>query len=223
MSDTFALTPEFTLPWDMQHSTLATSFESGDVQTRPRWKRTRRRWTLRWNAATDSERGEIEQFFQRHRGSADSFTWTPPAPVGPPGRAHTLATAVSGALGQRTYYVVHTWVTAGGETTQSIQKNIVVPANSVLVVTVPEFPTNVTAAKVYASTLSGDEELQATINTSAGSWTEPDTGLITGANPPTSNGAPEALTVHFVDDTLRVNWFAPRSYQIEFAVEELFA
>ena len=222
MPETFTVPVQFPVEWPWRHETISTVFDSGDVQTRAKWTRPRRKFSLRWEAATEQERADVEQFFNRMRGRASSFTWTPPIPVGPPGLGVGLSSVTSGALAQRTYYVVTTWTTANGETIGGTRQSIVVPINKVLRVTSPSFPVNVTGLKVYANTVSGDEEFQATISTSGGTWTEPDTGLIAGVNPPTANGATETLTVHFAQDEFAPTWIAPKVYRMQVDVEEMF-
>ncbi|MBU4257731.1 hypothetical protein KKC04_04970, partial [Patescibacteria group bacterium] len=107
----------------------------------------------------------------------------------------TLGQTAGGVIAATTYYAKYTWVNANGETTASTEASLAVLVNNVLTVTVPAFPTRVTAANVYASTSTGTETKQAQITTSAGTWTEPTTGLVAGTALPSANSTGGDLTI----------------------------
>lgn len=97
-----------------------------------------------------------------------------------PTTAPTLSLATNaGSLlpANTTYYVVYTWTLSGSETFMSPEASINVPSGATdnLVVTVPSFPANVTAANVYIGTVSNTETKQGTITTSAGTYTQSST------------------------------------------------
>ena len=113
--------------------------------------------------------------------------------------APTLNSASSGSLAATTYYVETTWVNAYGETYISPEATITPGANKVITVTVASFPTSVTSANVYVSNTagggSGFETEQGSITTSAGTWTEPTSGLVAGAGIPSQSTAGGKLSV----------------------------
>ncbi len=110
----------------------------------------------------------------------------PPAPI--------LSTTAAGALPARNYSVVVTYFNpATGETTASAASSIAIPANDVLIVTSPAAEAGVTEYRVYADQVAGSEKLQATVNIGA-SFTEPVTGLVAGAAPPSVNTASVSVT-----------------------------
>lgn len=105
-------------------------------------------------------------------------------------------TTTSGALAARTYYVRVSFVDSkGNESNASAATKTYVPVNKLLKVKAPQpaFASTATGVtynqyKVYASTVSGSEQLQtASAQPTTGDWTEPGTGLISGAAYPTVN------------------------------------
>jgi len=114
--------------------------------------------------------------------------------LSPQPAAPLLSTAVAGALLARTYFVVTTYFNpATGETTVSPESTIAVPLNNVLVVTSPAARSGFAQYRVYVGTGPGTETLQATVNLGT-NFTEPATGLVAGATPPTVNTAALAAT-----------------------------
>lgn len=104
---------------------------------------------------------------------------TAPAPL--------LSYTSGGTIAATTYYVKQTLINLSGqEGAPSTEVSLAVPANNLLVVTNPYTLAGASYYNVYASTSTGTETLQtggSPINIGS-SWTEPTTGLITGANPP---------------------------------------
>jgi len=101
--------------------------------------------------------------------------------------APTLSDTSAGSLAQTTYYVKITGVNAGGETTASSETSRTVSTNRLLTVTLPPAEPDLTGDNVYVGTSSGSETLQTASAISQGStWTEPTTGLVFGASPPTT-------------------------------------
>ena len=52
--------------------------ESGYVQSRARFTRIRRRWTVKFDGVTKTNKNTIKTFEDARVGGADSFTWTNP-------------------------------------------------------------------------------------------------------------------------------------------------
>jgi hypothetical protein len=105
-----------------------------------------------------------------------------------PPLAPTLSQVAGGSLGARTYYVKITYKNLGGETTASGQSALAISANYLLYVTSPVASGNATHYNVYASTVSGSETKQNTNPVLIGAdWTEPVSGLISGAALPSAN------------------------------------
>lgn len=106
--------------------------------------------------------------------------------------ASSLTQVAGGTLPATTYYVRVTYTSANGETVGSLEQSLSVSANNVLVVTVPVFPMlAITGANVYVTTTSGSygTALQASAITSGAPWTEPTSGLLSGAAIPVSSTA----------------------------------
>lgn len=136
------------------------------------------------------------QFYLRLYNSTPLDIWTLPnlGEHKQPSTAPTLNQIAGGALSNRTYYVKYTWANTDGESLPSAQSTLVINTNYIVTVTVPSFPPGITKAKVYASTVSGSETYQAEITTSGGTWTEPTSGLVSGAPLPTVNSIGEPGT-----------------------------
>jgi len=103
----------------------------------------------------------------------------------------TLSQKAGGALSARTYYIKYTWANDTGETLPSTQQSIAVSANNIVTIAVgfSFIPSGAKSLKIYVSTTSGAETLQTTISLPAKvlSWTEPTSGLVSGAALPSSN------------------------------------
>lgn len=111
-------------------------------------------------------------------GSASLFLFAGAAvaPVAP-----TLGQVAGGAIAATTYYVKATYTTLQGETVAGAEASLAVGANALLTVTIPaSTDPRVTGAKVYVSTATGTETLQASV-TPGVAWTLPTTGLVAGA------------------------------------------
>lgn len=145
---------------------------------------------VQWNALTLDQLDETLSFFDQFEGRGGPFYWKLPAvrPVRSPlGLSPILDVTTSGSLLERNYYVAFSWYssTLTQETRISAESMKVVDDNQLIVVSVPIYPAGVDRARIYASETSGSLTLQATITTTE--WTEPGTGLVAGASPPTSN------------------------------------
>ena len=207
-------------------STTQDPFRAGYVHTRPRWPHEKRRWTFEWPICNRATRDYVLGFVQAQMGAAEQWSfelfneallYQPPPALEP-----IVAAVAGGALAQRTYYVTVTWTNDQGATTESPEIAIVVPANKLLKVTAHNFPAGVTGAAVYVDTTSGAGTLQGTIAASGGSFTEPDSGLVAGANPPSSNTLGEIMKCHFVEDSYEETGGHGNIWQITLEVAELF-
>lgn len=108
-------------------------------------------------------------------------------PLNPP-PGPTLSYVAGGALAATTYYVQTIYVTPEGTTLPSPQEAIAVPANSLLVVSSPPAVAGATGWNVGVSTTPTAETIQNTTPIAIGTnFTEPTSGLISGAAMPTTN------------------------------------
>ncbi len=105
----------------------------------------------------------------------------PPAPV--------LSAIAGGAIAATTYFVEMTYVTGSGETVPSTEASLAVAVNNVLQIAAPVSPpANAIGWNAYVSTTTGTETLQNATPIALGApWTEPTTGLVSGAALPTAN------------------------------------
>lgn len=118
----------------------------------------------------------------------------------------SVASNTSSTLTAATYYVVYSWTLSGKETFVSPETSITVAAQQNLVIKVPSFPTNVTAANIYVSTTSNAETKQNTISASAGTLTI-SAPIVSGAAMPTmmfdmgkvNSGTNNSITLAAVD------------------------
>lgn len=70
-------TPNYPLSEEVSYPQVKTEFESGTVQSRPKWTRERRKFTLQWSAMTEAHWALLEAAFIADQGT--SFSWTNPA------------------------------------------------------------------------------------------------------------------------------------------------
>ena len=107
-----------------------------------------------------------------------SLTAAPAAP--------TLGYVTGGALAKRKYYVRLSYVTPTGETAAGIEGSITIPANYLISIASPgvDVYSLATSWNVYIGTTSALETQQATGLNLSNSWTEPTTGLVSGAAMP---------------------------------------
>lgn len=102
--------------------------------------------------------------------------------------APTLSQVAGGTLAATTYYVKVTYVNAAGEALPSAESDLAVSANNLLQVASPPAAGSYTGWNVYVGTTSGGETRQnASLLTLGTAWTEPSSGLISGAAPPASD------------------------------------
>lgn len=218
----FTLIPEFTYDLDEEYKTDKTPFASGHTQRRSRWPYPKRRWGLRWTNAIKSEKEYVQGFFHGRRGPGNNFDYDPSDPIQPPQDEAQASTVTSGALASRTYTYGLTWITAQGETTLDYTYELAIPANDVLFIKVPLslFPKNATGAGVYVGEDEDPLTLQATVTKAANTWQEPDTGLVSGNAPPSSNTAFETVVVFLEEDRIRYSKHTAAVYTIDLVFVE---
>ena len=68
--------PDYPLGEEVNFPQVRSEFESGAVQARPKWSRSRRVFALSWGAMTANDFGTLETFFLANQGLA--ITWTHP-------------------------------------------------------------------------------------------------------------------------------------------------
>ncbi|OYV52109.1 MAG: hypothetical protein B7X10_00255 [Burkholderiales bacterium 21-58-4] len=102
--------------------------------------------------------------------------------------APVLSSVSGGTLAGTTYYARVTYVTPVGETNAGAEASFAVAANNLLNVTSPPQVNAAYGWNVYVSTATGTETKQnATPIALGAAWTEPTSGLISGAALPASN------------------------------------
>ena len=102
--------------------------------------------------------------------------------------APALSQVVGGSLAATTYYALVTLVSPSGETTPSAEASLAAAASNLLSVAAPSAAGNAIGWNVYVATASGAETKQNAQPIALGTaWTEPPTGLVTGAVPPSLN------------------------------------
>lgn len=74
--------PNIRLPSSLEETTpdpaIRSEFEDGSVQTRPRFTRMRRRWTLSWANIKKSQYEILRDFYMNQKGGSLSFSWPNP-------------------------------------------------------------------------------------------------------------------------------------------------
>lgn len=181
-----------------------------------------RRVALQWEALGESDLEYIQSFLDSLEGSRGPFYWTPIEKVPSPSAIlPTLGQVSGGSLSSRTIYVVSTWYDATyGETRESGRSSLAVDANKYLTVSIPVLPARVGSWRVYASTSSGSECLQATV-TGSRTWTQ-SAALSTGtASPPAANSLnPPAKWM--IDGDVSAVRFGPGAWRVSLPLAEVF-
>lgn len=68
--------PAFDIPVATENPALRSTFEDGSVQTRPKFTRQRRTWSLNLPALSKTKREILNAFYITTKGGSQSFTWT---------------------------------------------------------------------------------------------------------------------------------------------------
>ncbi len=216
--------PDYVFPLGYVTSTVETPTRSGRVQARARMHQPLRRFKMRWENTDFTNARYLTGFFAAMKGKATKFRWNtidetlywPEYPL-----KVTTGSTTSGALAGRSYYVAFSWSNASGETRTSPAKLVSIAANDVLTVTVPEFPRYATGAKIYVGTTAAGMTLQTTVTTSRGSWTEPDSGLVSGAAFVSTSTFQENILVRFGQHEFEPRWKPGQIADCELILEEV--
>ena len=67
---------QYPITIDTEDPALRSAFEDGSEQTRAKFTRQRRVWTLAWPALSTADRGTLSAFFITTRGGSAAFLWT---------------------------------------------------------------------------------------------------------------------------------------------------
>jgi hypothetical protein len=205
MAQIFTLQPQYEYITELNWKTQQTPFDLGVVQTRAYWPFPKRLWHLNWSVLKTSEADYVESFFREHVGPAGTFDFIPNAPIAPPHRAGDPTQIAGGSLSFRTYYFSLTWLTSSGETILGGEQSFSISANNLFKITIPKFfYRSITSAKLYAGIDSNSKTLQTSFTVPGSSFTEPVTGLVTGASPPSTNTAKETVSVHLFEDAMPI-------------------
>ena len=68
----------FPIATQTEDPAIRTPFENGSEQTRARFTRLRRTWTLKWNAMTNAQHDTLLTFWGTVNGGTTAFDWTNP-------------------------------------------------------------------------------------------------------------------------------------------------
>lgn len=81
----------------LEDNTIASDYEAGYQQTRPKFTRQRRVWGIKYNALSTEDKAILVTFEGTVNGTADAFNWTHPKDLtthvvrfGPPGIQYDL-------------------------------------------------------------------------------------------------------------------------------------
>lgn len=76
---TLSQPPNYPLVEEIEDTTIVSNFESGYIQTRPRFTRRRKSFTVRYENLSTSDKTSLETFRDvTVLGSSETFTWTHP-------------------------------------------------------------------------------------------------------------------------------------------------
>ena len=153
---------------------------------------------LAWQNEDGSYQEGVPHSYRNDEGAPNVISLYPAPDLGSnyelvPQAPHST-TAAGGALAARTYFIRTTFVDlAGNEGEPSTTARQFVEASKLITVKAPQ-PAHSPGSggisylrwNVYASTTEGSEQLQASNTATSADWTEPASGLITGAAVPTT-------------------------------------
>jgi phage-related protein len=71
--------PDYPITEQFENSVIRSNFDGGYVQTRARFSRIRKQWSISYNNLTLANKLLITNFVATVNGGADSFTWVNPA------------------------------------------------------------------------------------------------------------------------------------------------
>lgn len=73
-----SVNPSYPLIEEWEDNTLRSDFEGGYQITRPRFTRTRRKFSIKYHFLSDGDKTALETFLITVKGGADAFNWTHP-------------------------------------------------------------------------------------------------------------------------------------------------
>jgi len=76
-TEIFSYVPDFEIQTEEQFSGFRQEFEAGYEQTFPRFSKTRRAWSLKFNYRSETEKNLITGFIEARVGGEEAFYWTP--------------------------------------------------------------------------------------------------------------------------------------------------
>ena len=139
-------------------------------------------------------------FFHRNVGPAARFLWALPELVPTPDAGPTLEAVVVGSQAQRTVFVKFAWRNTNGTTRASPASTLLIPANSLVKVTLPFYPPSVTQAVIYATQGSAGTEQEQVVLTNIRSWIQPNADLLLlTTSPQATNTATESAKCKLLD------------------------
>ena len=68
--------PAFEIPVDTENPALRSAFEDGNVQTRSKYTKQRRTWSLTWPGMSKANKETLHAFYLTTKGGSQAFTWT---------------------------------------------------------------------------------------------------------------------------------------------------
>lgn len=195
----------------------------GTVRSVAKSEKAIRSFDLTYRTTDRSGYDYVSSFLSRHVGSAGRFFWQAPELVPSPDVAPSLSSVSGGTQGSRTILVSYAWQNVNGDRTlASPLASLLVPANSLLIVTLPPFPPGIVEAALFATEgAAGSEVEQGTLTDRE--WTQPDAAILVGNDPPpTENSALEVLKARYVEGSLSFSREAGISYDISLTLEEAY-
>ncbi len=75
---TLSRNPSYPFNEEYEDNTIRSPFEAGYEQTRPRYTRMRKTFTLKYEFLMNSDKTTLENFYYQMKGGAGSFNWTHP-------------------------------------------------------------------------------------------------------------------------------------------------
>ena len=70
--------PTYPIREQVINPAISSPFENGMVQVRPRFTRSRKRWSISYRALTEAEKNTVKNFYDSVSGGSYYFTWENP-------------------------------------------------------------------------------------------------------------------------------------------------
>lgn len=165
----------FPYGWERVSNAISTPFDSGHKAVRPRYSEQPRRGQLTCRNLPKLSKERITAFIREIKGGGNVFQIIDRVnAIVPPYFAPALDNVTAGSKSSRTYYVVTTHSNAdrSKETTASEEDSLLVPANDLLTVKMPDLPPGVVRSNVYIGTAAGVVYYSGSTLVSLDLWTE---------------------------------------------------